>query len=76
MRLWDKPLYLSKLQPSGVIVFHISNRYLDLGPVVANVAASLDLAARRNNDDDDNDERSKEGDEPTDSLSTRRRPSE
>ncbi len=37
--------YLSKLAPHGVIVLHISNRHLDLAPVVANVAQSLGLAA-------------------------------
>ena len=37
--------YLSKLTPHGVIVAHISNRHLDLAPVVANVAQSLGLAA-------------------------------
>jgi spermidine synthase len=37
--------YLRKLAPHGVIVAHISNRHLDLAPVVANVAQSLGLAA-------------------------------
>ena len=37
--------YLSKLTPHGVIVAHISNRHLDLAPVVANVAQSLGLSA-------------------------------
>ena len=37
--------YLSKLTPHGVIVAHISNRHLDLAPVVANVAQSLGLTA-------------------------------
>jgi hypothetical protein len=37
--------YLSKLSPHGVILLHISNRHLDLAPVVANVAQSLGLAA-------------------------------
>jgi len=31
-------LYLAKLQPGGVLVFHISNRYLDLKPVLGNLA--------------------------------------
>ncbi|MDP8930858.1 MAG: fused MFS/spermidine synthase, partial [Actinomycetota bacterium] len=31
-------LYRSKLAPGGVIVFHISNRHLDLEPVVAGIA--------------------------------------
>jgi hypothetical protein len=37
--------YLSKLSPHGVILLHISNRHLDLAPVVANVAQSLGLVA-------------------------------
>jgi hypothetical protein len=37
--------YLSKLSPHGVILVHISNRYFDLGHVVANVAQSLGLVA-------------------------------
>ena len=43
--------YLSKLSPHGVIVAHISNRHLDLAPVVANVAQSLGLAAFLREDD-------------------------
>lgn len=43
-------LYLSKLRPGGLLVFHISNRYLDLAPVLGNVAASEGLAGRRWND--------------------------
>jgi hypothetical protein len=37
--------YLSRLSPHGVILVHISNRHLDLTPVVANVAQSLGLVA-------------------------------
>jgi len=36
-------LYLTKLAPGGVVVFHISNRYLELEPVVAGVGRSLGL---------------------------------
>jgi spermidine synthase len=36
-------LYLSKLAPGGLLVFHISNRNLELSPVVANLAASRNL---------------------------------
>lgn len=43
--------YLSKLTPHGVIVVHISNRHLDLAPVVANVAQSLGLAFFLREDD-------------------------
>jgi len=35
--------YLSKLAPEGMLVFHISNRYLDLSPVMADLAASRSL---------------------------------
>jgi hypothetical protein len=37
--------YLSKLTPHGVLLLHISNRHLDLAPVVSNVAQSLGLIA-------------------------------
>jgi hypothetical protein len=36
-------LYLSKLSPSGVLCFHCSSRYLDLKPVIANVARDAGL---------------------------------
>lgn len=37
-------LYLSKLKPDGILVYHLSNRYLDLLPVIGNmlIAASLE----------------------------------
>lgn len=38
-------IYLSKLMPGGVIAFHISNRYLDLKPILANEAAAFELTA-------------------------------
>jgi len=31
-------LYLAKLKPGGILVFHISNRFLDLKPVLGNLA--------------------------------------
>jgi hypothetical protein len=43
--------YLSKLSPHGVIIAHIANRYLDLAPVVANVAHSQGLVAFIREDD-------------------------
>jgi len=48
-------LYLQHLQPDGVIAVHISNRYLDLEPVVANVAKQFGLSVvtiSDNNEDD------------------------
>lgn len=38
-------LYLSKVAPGGLIVFHISNRNLDLTQVVADLAHSRELSA-------------------------------
>jgi hypothetical protein len=38
-------LYLSKLEPDGVLAFHISNRYLDLKPVLGNLARNAGLTA-------------------------------
>jgi hypothetical protein len=38
-------LYLSKLGPNGFLVFHISNRNLDLKPVVADLAKSRNLTS-------------------------------
>lgn len=46
-------LYLKKLRMGGLILFHITNRHLDLGPVVGNVAASLNLTAVRWHDLED-----------------------
>jgi hypothetical protein len=37
--------YLSRLSPHGLIVVHISNRHLNLAPVLSNVARSHGLAA-------------------------------
>lgn len=36
-------LYLRKLRPDGLVAFHVTNRYLDLQPVVAGVARTLGL---------------------------------
>ena len=38
-------LYLAKLEPGGLVVFHISNRFVHLNPVLANAADALGLAA-------------------------------
>ena len=38
-------LYLSKLMPEGVLLIHISNRHMDLVPVVDRIAAELKLTA-------------------------------
>ena len=38
-------LYLSKLADRGLLVFHISNRYLDLEPLLSGLANSKNLQA-------------------------------
>ena len=38
-------VYMAHLAPGGVVAFHVSNRYLDLPPVVAQLAADQGLAA-------------------------------
>lgn len=43
-------LYLDRLEPGGVLLFHISNRHLDLGPVLAGHARDLGLTAFENID--------------------------
>ncbi len=39
-------IYLKKLKTDGFLVFHISNRYLDLEPVLAQIAKNLNIPAR------------------------------
>jgi len=43
-------LYFDVLKERGVLLVHISNRHLDLAPVVGNIAASLGLTARYRSD--------------------------
>jgi hypothetical protein len=38
-------LYLKKLSPEGVLAFHISNQFLELAPVLGNLAVTSSLAA-------------------------------
>ena len=44
-------LYFKTLRKDGILAFHISNRYLDLRPVLANIAEDLRKDAARNPDD-------------------------
>ncbi len=53
-------LYLSKLAPSGLLAFHISNRHLDLHPLLANLAKSRNLLCIGFDDREDNPAISKE----------------
>jgi hypothetical protein len=38
-------LYLDRLADGGLLAFHVSNRHVDLHPVLSDLAADLDLAA-------------------------------
>lgn len=39
-------LYLDKLTEDGIVAIHISNKFMDLEPVLGNLVRDLDLAAR------------------------------
>jgi SAM-dependent methyltransferase len=43
-------LYLAKLKPGGVLVFHTSNRFLDLNPVLGNLARDAGLISLSSSD--------------------------
>jgi SAM-dependent methyltransferase len=47
--------YLRHMKPAGVLAVHISNRYLDLVPVVQQAARQLSLEVRQVENDDDDD---------------------
>ena len=47
-------LYLTKLAPDGVLAFHISNRYLNLEPLLSGLAKRAALSAFIRRDGDDN----------------------
>jgi spermidine synthase len=46
-------LYVSKLEPGGLMAFHISNRFVDLEPVLAELARDAGLVARIEYDEAD-----------------------
>jgi hypothetical protein len=43
-------LYLSKLDEDGILFFHISNRYMNLAPVLGRLASSLNVLALARHD--------------------------
>ncbi|HVX14494.1 MAG TPA: fused MFS/spermidine synthase [Pirellulales bacterium] len=43
-------LYLDKLAPGGVLAFHISNQFLDLAPVLGNLARASELVGLDQNE--------------------------
>jgi hypothetical protein len=46
-------IYLSKLLPDGVLIFNITNRYVELAPTLADVAKEFDLVCLHQDDDYD-----------------------
>ena len=48
--------YLRHMKPDGIVAFHVSNRFLDLIPVVARIAEELDVHAMLVSDDPDEDD--------------------
>ena len=45
-------MYFDKLSEEGLLALHISNRYLDLEPVLGKIGQDLQLVCRINEDDD------------------------
>lgn len=54
-------LYLAKLEPTGIIAAHVSNRYLDLAPVFGRLAEDAGLVALVRTDLDVSPELAREG---------------
>src|SRR4030095_13144307 len=52
-------VYLRHLKPDGIVVFHVSNRFLDLAPVVAGLAKDLGAHAVKILDRPDEDDQMK-----------------
>lgn len=59
-------LYLDKVRTGGVIAFHVSNRHLDLAPVVADVARDLRLVAAERREVRVSDRLRRRGKDPSD----------
>jgi hypothetical protein len=58
-------LYLQKITPTGVLLFHVSNRYMDLAPVLDRLAVELNLTAFIQNDFNISAEEQAEGKSPS-----------
>jgi hypothetical protein len=58
-------LYLSKLKPTGILCFHCSSRYLELKPVIANLARDAGLLCIAREDLNVTAPEKKEGKEPS-----------
>jgi hypothetical protein len=69
-------LYLSRLTPEGVLMFHISNRHLRLGPVLARAAGSFGLTVLEQQDLNPSPDLVRDGLGPSDWVVMARRPEE
>ncbi len=58
-------IYLGKLAPYGVLAFHISNRYLDLHGVLADLARDEGLTCLANDDTNVSEDETREGKSPS-----------
>ena len=67
-------MYLEKLTPQGVLVLHISNRYLDLEPILGNIAHDLGAVCHIQKDRDVSAQQQAEGKFPSTWALIARRP--
>jgi hypothetical protein len=67
-------MYLEKLAPQGVLVLHISNRYLDLEPILGNIADDLGAVCHIQKDREVSDQQRAEGKFPSTWAVIARRP--
>jgi hypothetical protein len=58
-------LYLQKLAPHGLLAYHVSNRYMDLSPVLADLALDAELASLSQIDLNVSDEQARLGKTPS-----------
>ena len=58
-------LYVSKIRPEGALLFHISNRYMNLIPVVDRLSAELGMTAFLRDDFDMGELENREGKQPS-----------
>jgi hypothetical protein len=69
-------LYLSRLEPDGLLVFHVSNRYLNLAPVLANLAADASVSAWLFDNSNITEDQAKEGCLPSTWIAVTRDPTD
>ncbi len=67
-------LYLKKTTKRGVLLFHISNRYLDLEPVIGNLAMDAGLIALSQSDSTISPAEAEDGKKPSGYIILRRSP--